>query len=118
MDGNLKMQLEAHGIDVEGTIKRFSGNESLLIKFLKKFTDDTTFMQLEAAYIENDCEEIFKAVHTLKGIAGNLGMKKLFEICEKAMIQCRECDYSQMEEHYLNARAEYNQMKKFLKNTL
>ena len=34
MDENFRKQLEENGADVEGTLKRFMGNEALYMKFI------------------------------------------------------------------------------------
>ena len=43
MDENFRKQLEENGADVEGTLKRFMGNEALYMKFIMKFLDDKNF---------------------------------------------------------------------------
>ena len=43
----------------------------------ENFLNDVSYEQLKAAIDNKDCEAAFKAAHTLKGVAGNLSMKKL-----------------------------------------
>lgn len=42
MDVNQKKYLEEKGFDVDGTMKRFLNNETLYLKCLKKFLDDSS----------------------------------------------------------------------------
>ena len=41
-------------------------------KYLKYFLMDESFKQLELALDSNNCEEAFKAAHTLKGVSQNM----------------------------------------------
>lgn len=43
MDARNKERLMAAGIDVNGALERFMGNEALLEQMLNKFKDDTHF---------------------------------------------------------------------------
>ncbi len=57
--------------------QRFLYKEELVYRFLKKFADDPSFGRLEEAMKVGNTEEIFRASHTLKGVALNLGLKPL-----------------------------------------
>lgn len=81
-----KEELIAAGIDVDSVLQRFMGSEKLMEKFLKRFLDDVTFGQLCDSIAANDCDGAFRAAHTLKGVAGNLGMTELFD-CVSAMTE-------------------------------
>lgn len=70
--------LEAAGINYEGALARFMGNEALLTRFLKKFLDDPNFLDLQGAIDRGDAEGAFRAAHTLKGVAGNLSLTELY----------------------------------------
>ena len=77
MDTNFKTQLENAGADVDTALNRFMGNEALYIKFLTKFEKDESFANIEKYVAEKNAEEIFKAAHTLKGVAANLGLDRI-----------------------------------------
>ena len=66
-------QINSDYKDVE---KRFGSLETAEY-FVKKFKNDKTYSMLTEAYAENDNEKAFRAAHTLKGVAQNLGFKKL-----------------------------------------
>ena len=39
--------LKAAGVDYDGALSRFMGNEALLMRFLNKFLDDPNFLNLD-----------------------------------------------------------------------
>lgn len=98
------------GIDVKGLVQRFMGNEALAKKFLIKFLEDKSFIRLKEAIENGNSEEAFKEAHTLKGVAGNLGLNALYE-CANCMTENLRGgdmstageDYAQMEQTYLKA---------------
>lgn len=91
MDANQKKILENKGFDVDGTMRRFLNNEALYIKCLKKFLDDASYEKLKEAFNEGNCNEAFKAAHTMKGLISNLGINELYNllipIVEKLRVQ-------------------------------
>lgn len=80
MDANVKVMLENNGFDVEGAMKRFLNNEALYVKCLKKFLDDTSYEELKAAYEAGNCNDAFKAAHTMKGFVSNLGINNIYHL--------------------------------------
>ena len=81
------------GVDKEETLQRFSGNEELMKKFIKKFPQDKTTSELEKAALEKDYKAIEETAHTLKGLSGNLGFSKLFELSSALVNAIRAKDY-------------------------
>ena len=67
------------GIDWKSSLSRFGGNQDLYVRFLKKFTEDKTFQELQAAWSQEDTKETEVKAHTLKGVCANLGMTVLAE---------------------------------------
>lgn len=78
MEEKLKTLRDA-GINVDEVMERFCGNEGLFLKILKKFNYDKSFSDLKNALASGDMENATAHVHTLKGVAGNLGMTALFD---------------------------------------
>ena len=64
-------------LDYETGLGRFMGKETLFVKFLMKFVDDKSFQSLKEQIENGECEEAFKAAHTLKGVADNLAFDEL-----------------------------------------
>lgn len=56
-------------------------NEALVKRFLKMIASDKSMTILDNAMETNDVKEAFRAVHTLKGIALNLSLTSLAEMC-------------------------------------
>lgn len=74
MDANFRTALEGMGMDVDNTVKRFMGNETLYLKFLNKFQTDQSIASIQQNLADQNAEETFKSAHTLKGVAANLGL--------------------------------------------
>jgi HPt (histidine-containing phosphotransfer) domain-containing protein len=51
--------------------------ESRIAKYLGLFLSDPSFSELKTAFASNDAKTAFRAAHTLKGVAANLGLNKL-----------------------------------------
>ena len=52
--------------------------EERIEKFMLKFLEDTTFEALCEAKEAGNHEELFRMIHTLKGVSQNLGFTKLY----------------------------------------
>lgn len=114
MDTNFKTQLENAGADVDTAIKRFMGNEALYIKFLTKFEKDESFANIEKYVAEKNAEEIFKAAHTLKGVAANLGLDQIAQNASdvveifRGKTQFDEADTERLDDIMENLRSTYH----------
>lgn len=86
---DLKIKLGNANFDVEKTVARFAGNVALYQKFLSKFIDDKSYEEFKASLANGDFTAAEGAIHTLKGVAGNLGMTDLFEISNTILTQMR-----------------------------
>ena len=77
--GNFREEFETYGADYETTMARFMGNEALYLRCLEMLFQDENLRRLGAALAEGDLSGAFEAAHTLKGVAGNLGLTPLYE---------------------------------------
>lgn len=66
-------------INFEEGVKRVMNNTKLYAKLLGKFQADTNLQDIETALAAGDMEKAKSAVHSLKGLAGNLSLTELFE---------------------------------------
>ncbi|MBT4400654.1 MAG: response regulator, partial [Bacteroidetes bacterium] len=68
-------------IDVEAGLARVGGNASLLLKLLTKFKAFGTahYDEIISEHSEGTQEVAIRLAHTLKGVAGNLGINEVFE---------------------------------------
>lgn len=64
------------GGNYDETVKRL-GSEEIVNRFAERFLSDGSFCSLEKAFDEGDGESAFRAAHTLKGVAKNLGFADL-----------------------------------------
>lgn len=67
-------------------------NDKLISKFLLRFIDDPTMSQLLDAVKIGDRKASFSAAHTLKGVAGNLGLTALVKSASALTEQLRSLE--------------------------
>jgi len=104
--------------DYENVMSRLA-TEERVSKYLKKFTATTDFDDLKTAFNNTDWEKAFLAVHTLKGMALNLGFTKLASFASnlteelrgglKSEAQARKY-FSQVSEEYKKTIESINQL--------
>lgn len=83
------LKIKEAEVDVEGALDRFCGNSALYEKFLGKFLQDDNFKKIGDAVEAGDSQEMLMAAHTLKGVAGNLGLNGLMKACAEMVVQLR-----------------------------
>lgn len=98
------------GIDVAATVARFAGNEGLFLKFLRRFPADATYEALRKAMSDQNLSAASDACHTLKGVAGNLGLAPLFDACVTMMAACRAGDWAGMAREFDAVQLRHQQM--------
>lgn len=93
----LKECYDALGGNYEDTVRRLY-NEKLVEKFLFKFEEDPSFENLKKALEEENLEAAFRAAHTLKGVAQNMGFdnRKVMPYAEQIEGVCE--DYNKIRE--------------------
>jgi HPt (histidine-containing phosphotransfer) domain-containing protein len=78
----LTEELEAYGVNLTEVMERFVNDEEFYADCLLSFMEDPSFEALGSALEEQNFSEAFDYAHTLKGVAGNLGLTPLFNaIC-------------------------------------
>lgn len=70
--------LKNHNFDVDGAIERFAGKTNLYDKYIKLFTEEDSYLKLEEAVANLDYSAMELNVHSLKGLAGNLGVNSVY----------------------------------------
>ncbi|MDL2318612.1 Hpt domain-containing protein [Eubacteriales bacterium OttesenSCG-928-A19] len=101
-------------MNMEQTLARFVGNEAMLMKFLKRFADDGTYAQLLEAINADDSEAAFHQAHTLKGVAGNLGLGRLFDTVTPMVELLRAGEMDSAREHLSDLQSAYDQVMQVL----
>ena len=67
------------GGDYNDILHRFM-NENMIHKFVLKFPQDNNMALFEESWAKKDYETAFRAMHTLKGVAVNLGFTALYNV--------------------------------------
>ena len=110
MNQEIKAALKAAGVNIEEALSRLMNNEVLLKRLLLKFKEDKNFTELEQAVLEKRYEDAFHCAHTLKGVAGNLGLEKLMN-ADIAVVEKLRCQNSEgLEEELNKVREAYTQV--------
>ena len=82
-------------------------HEELVRRFVKRFLTDRTHENLVAARNNNDVASAFRAAHTLKGVALNLGLSSLANACSAMTEAIRGRSEMCSPELYEAVKAEY-----------
>jgi two-component system sensor histidine kinase/response regulator len=79
-DGDAPFQIE--GVDVVNGLKRVAGKQDLYFKLLKTFVDNYTGVTMKAQkmVVEKNVPELAALLHTIAGVAGNIGITELYEL--------------------------------------
>ncbi|MEZ8823717.1 response regulator [Vibrio amylolyticus] len=79
-----KALLTLEGIDTKAGLTRANNDINLYKKLLKRFVDSYQNLDMVSESLESGSQEDIKRyVHTLKGVAGNIGVSELQASCEK-----------------------------------
>ncbi|MBI2418897.1 MAG: PAS domain S-box protein, partial [Ignavibacteriales bacterium] len=81
-------------IDVSNGLMRVGGNKKLYLKLLYKFYENNIHIieQVKTAIKNNEQELSVRLIHTVKGVAGNLGAVKLQQIAATVEAQLKTSD--------------------------
>ena len=79
-DCDAPFQIE--GVDVVNGLKRVAGKQDLYFKLLKTFVDNYTGVTAKAQkmVVEKNVPELAALLHTIAGVAGNIGITELYEL--------------------------------------
>lgn len=114
MEASTIMIFNEMHIDYPDLLTRLGNSESIAKKFLKRFIDDETFTKITQAYDNHDYEELLRNVHSLKGVAGNLSMHKLYNICNTWVMDLRAQNFQTSAQQYQQCFEEYHHIMKGL----
>ena len=89
MQQELLERLSDMGAEVEDTIERLMSDEKLYIEYVLKFPKNQNIIELQKAVEAKDAEKALKEVHTLKGVALNLGFLPLIDVCMDMVLELR-----------------------------
>lgn len=75
----LREAYESVGADYDDVFHRLMDNDGMVARFAGKFLDDPSYGALNDALAAGDADTAFRAAHTLKGVAQNLGFSNVYE---------------------------------------
>lgn len=110
MNQEIKEALQAAGVNMEGAMKRLMNNEGLYERLLVKFQSDGNYAGLQKALEEERYEDAFHCAHTLKGVAGNLGMDKLMNADIVVVEKLRAGNYDGVKQDMEAVKEAYEQL--------
>ncbi len=74
----LREAYQSIGADYEDVLHRLMDSDAMVARFAGKFVGDPSMGQLDDALAAQDVQAAFRAAHTLKGVAQNLGLENLY----------------------------------------
>ncbi|MCX6149552.1 MAG: PAS domain S-box protein [Ignavibacteriales bacterium] len=97
-------------IDINDGLSRLGGNKKLYMSLLEKFHDRNISMieQIKTAIYNKDKELAVRLVHTLKGVAGNLGAKEINITAEKVEAKLKKMEKESVEDEFAEFEIKFN----------
>lgn len=105
-----RYQLSKAGVSATEGIARFNGDKELYEETLKKFPNDDNYSKMCDAIEADDVTAAFRAAHSLKGVAGNLSMNRLFEDIVPMVEILRAGSMEQVEMHLEKVKQDYQEV--------
>ena len=97
------------GENATDVVKRF-GSEAAVEKFALHFLDDPSYEDLALALSRGDTKAAFRAAHTLKGIAANLGFNNLYVAASLLTEKLRGNENADTYTDFSDVRTEYSKV--------
>jgi HPt (histidine-containing phosphotransfer) domain-containing protein len=98
------------GVDVNGVLNRLGGNESLYLNICNKFIKDPNYQIFKDALSVYDYQSAELRIHTLKGVAANLGFVRLELISGSLLQDLREKQISSLRQDVSCLSEEYHRI--------
>lgn len=111
MDENM---LRAAGIDYDAALARFVGKRAIYEKYLAKFLEDEHARDAALAYEKGDLNEMLEQTHALKGVAGTLGMTRLYEVSSEIVRALRNNETNGLAEKLTKLLDECGRLKELI----
>ena len=100
--------LERYGMDTQRTLARFAGNETLMLTAIKDLPNDDAMTSDLAAKASGNEAAFRVAVHSVKGLSGNLGLTPLYAVACDLMTALRADDLDAAERLFMPLCEEYH----------
>lgn len=116
MREELLVELEGYGNNVSEFVSRMGGMESICVKLMKKFPDDTNYKEYMKIVEEGNYEKAEASIHTLKGVSSNLGLTTISEVSQQILNAIRNEDLTHIEDLNGNLKRIYESNIEIFKN--
>ncbi len=103
----ITIKMKEHGIDTDGVISRLGDKEMLYLSICKKFLNDTSYPSAREAIKKGDYIEAQIHLHTLKGVAANLGFIYLHALCNRLLTELEQESLSYFNRDLISLGQEY-----------
>ncbi len=100
---------ERTGEDFE-SVKTRLVSEDFVGRLVGKFAEDGTFFELAAAVKNQDASSAFRAAHTIKGVASNLGFSALAAAASELTEILRGGSFAGADAAFIKVKAEYDKV--------
>ncbi len=95
------------GGDYNDILHRFM-NENMIHKFVLKFPQDNNMALFEESWAKKDYKTAFRAMHTLKGVAVNLGFTALYNVSSALTEKLRSQEYDNLDGLIADVKKQYD----------
>lgn len=107
-------KLAEYGVNISEVMARFVDDRDLYMECLALFIADPSFEALRAALLACDYSAAFDYAHTLKGVAGNLGVTPLYNTICAIAESLRSGDYQNLGQQFKSISEEKQRLEKLL----
>jgi HPt (histidine-containing phosphotransfer) domain-containing protein len=98
------------GVDTASVINRLGGNEKVYLSICKKFLTDSNYQFFIKSFYEKDDKAAEFYIHTLKGVAANLGFGSIRLLCKDILEGLKNNDRILIEQQIVKLTAEYEKI--------
>lgn len=88
-DERLMLELPRLGMDVDGALRRFSGKQTILLKYVRQLPNDPSHRNFCTAMEAKDYAQAESAIHMLKGVSSNLGFDEISRLANSILTDLR-----------------------------
>jgi HPt (histidine-containing phosphotransfer) domain-containing protein len=103
----LSKKLKTAGVEAESVINRLGGNEAVYLSICRKFLMDSNYQLFCTSMDNNDLTSAKTYIHTLKGVAANLGFLRMELICNEILEDLRNNNVSFLKQYQSDLSEEY-----------
>lgn len=106
------------GLNVPDMIEHFMDREDMFFRYLKKFFEsaDNVVLELTTAAENEDYQNMLFSAHSLKGLAGNIGLNGVYLPAKKIVDDIRAGDYTDCGADFGKLQEMYYRARKIAKN--